>query len=119
MVVVVLLLLLLLLGVVCAEGEVRKHEYYGHGNVTAKEAVREKYLKWVEGWGHKYAAKRAKAVGVMVAGQERPRSGAAGMTIVVDQVGRGDVSTVQAAVNRVPVDNQQRVTIQINPGTYW
>jgi pectin methylesterase-like acyl-CoA thioesterase len=39
-------------------------------------------------------------------------------TVVVAQDGSGDYTTVQAAVDAVPVDNTQRYTIRIRPGTY-
>jgi len=38
--------------------------------------------------------------------------------VVGNKKGRGDVSTVQQAVDRVERDNEKRVVIQINPGTY-
>ncbi|KAL3699545.1 hypothetical protein R1sor_017567 [Riccia sorocarpa] len=38
--------------------------------------------------------------------------------IVVDQLGTGDFRTIQAAVNAVTNNNQERVTIRIMPGLY-
>ncbi|KAG0598995.1 hypothetical protein M758_12G118500 [Ceratodon purpureus] len=117
-------MLLLVLGVVCANGEVSDDSVVTHAE-SAKEAVKAKYLEWVEGWGQKYAAKESR-FGAMQAGLqvEEPTfmnqlETKSSWTIVVDQKGRGDVTTVQEAVNWVPKDNEQRVIIQINPGFYW
>lgn len=44
---------------------------------------------------------------------------AASRTVVVDQHGKGQFQTVQAAVDSVPVYNKQWVYIQINAGTYY
>jgi len=87
----------------------------------AKEAVKEKFLEWVNGWGEKYVAKDE----TRIAGQEDEKwrfvnvvATESSETIVVDLKGRGDVSTVQQAVDMVEKDNEKRVVIQINPGTY-
>ncbi|MGI5455978.1 pectinesterase family protein [Streptomyces sp. CA-249302] len=43
---------------------------------------------------------------------------AAATTLTVAQDGSGQYTTVQAAVNAVPVDNPSRVVISVKPGTY-
>lgn len=43
---------------------------------------------------------------------------AGGNVIVVDANGKGQFSTVQAAINSVPANNKNPVTIKVNPGTY-
>jgi pectin methylesterase-like acyl-CoA thioesterase len=113
-------MLLMVLGVmVCAKGEVSSDR------VTAKEAVREKYLEWVGAWGQKYAAKEAKFAAMQAGQEEKPKvrinqlATTSSRTIVVDKNGGGDVSSVQEAVNWVPQNNKQRAIIQINSGTYW
>lgn len=47
----------------------------------------------------------------------RSHAGATG-TITVAQNGKGDFSTVQAAINAIPVNNAANTTISIVPGTY-
>ncbi|MBN1865930.1 pectin esterase [Candidatus Sumerlaeota bacterium] len=51
------------------------------------------------------------------AGCEEPTSPSL-RTIVVAADGSGDFETVQAAIDSVPTDNAERVTIEIRPGTY-
>lgn len=77
------------------------------------EAVKNNFNGWVKRVGD-YVEKSSKSgphtkrnLGVVA-----PR------TIVVDQLGRGNFLTVQAAVNSVPTGNTRRVIIQINAGTY-
>jgi len=45
-------------------------------------------------------------------------SNVGGRVIVVDQSGNGDSTTVQGAVDMVPLNNTQRVKIYIYPGIY-
>lgn len=90
---------------------------------SAKEAVKENYLEWVATWGEKFAAKEIRFVAMQTGQEEEPvfanqMATTSSKTIVVDQSGRGDVSTVKEAVNRVPEDNEDRIIIHINPGTY-
>ncbi len=49
---------------------------------------------------------------------DTPQRHGAARTIVVAADGRGDVSTVQAAVDAVPAGNRTPVTIRIRPGIY-
>lgn len=39
-------------------------------------------------------------------------------TIVVDQQGKGDFTTVQAAIDSIKENNDQWVKIHVNPGKY-
>lgn len=103
--------------------------------VRARDAVRGKYVEWLNHWGAKHEAKQAAAlrsaqvdVGTAAAGGRgelefenqlsATSSPGASKVIVVDKSGKGDVTTVQAAVDRVPKHNDQRIEIQINAGTY-
>lgn len=97
--------------------------------VRARDAVREKYLEWLDHWGVKHEAKQAAlrsaqtGIGTAAAGDgefenQLAATSGASKVIVVDKSGKGDVKTVQAAVDRVPKDNNQRIEIQINAGTY-
>jgi pectin methylesterase-like acyl-CoA thioesterase len=103
--------------------------------VRARDAVRGKYVEWLNHWGAKHEAKQQAAalrsaqvdVGTAAAAGGRGElenqlsatsSPGASKVIVVDKSGKGDVTTVQAAVDRVPKHNDQRIEIQINAGTY-
>jgi hypothetical protein len=107
--------------------------------VRARDAVRGKYVEWLNHWGAKHEAKQQAAalrsaqvdVGTAAAAAAGGRgelekenqlsatsSPGASKVIVVDKSGKGDVTTVQAAVDRVPKHNDQRIEIQINAGTY-
>lgn len=97
--------------------------------VRARDAVREKYVEWLDHWGVKHEAKQAALrsaqinVGTAAAGRgefenQLAATSGASKVIVVDKSGKGDVKTVQAAVDRVPKHNNQRIEIQINAGTY-
>lgn len=117
------LLLVLAVLVLFAHGAVGDVNTAMAQKAFAKQAVKQKYLEWVSTSGNKHAAKETKFTAVQT-GQEEHRSFAnqlattSSETIVVDQSGRGSASTVQEAVNLVPKDNNKRIIIQINPGTY-
>ncbi|TWT89903.1 Rhamnogalacturonan acetylesterase RhgT [Pseudobythopirellula maris] len=42
----------------------------------------------------------------------------AGTTLTVDPAGGGDFTTIQAALDSIPVGNRQRVVVEIGPGAY-
>ena len=92
--------------------------------VRARGAVRDKYVEWLNHWGAKHQAKKQAAalrsaqVDINTAEFENQLTSGATKVIVVDKSGKGDVTTVQAAVDRVPKHNDQRIEIQINAGTY-
>lgn len=98
--------------------------------VRARDAVREKYVEWLDHWGVKHEAKQAALrsaqinVGTAAAAgrgefeNQLAATSGASKVIVVDKRGNGDVKTVQEAVDRVPKHNNQRIEIQINAGTY-
>lgn len=56
--------------------------------------------------------------GVAVATTVTTSPAASGKTITVAADGTGDVRTVQAAIDRIPVNNTERVTVAVKKGTY-
>ncbi|MFF0015346.1 pectinesterase family protein [Streptomyces sp. NPDC005374] len=57
------------------------------------------------------------AVGAASSNAERPAA-TSGTTITVAADGSGDVTTVQAAIDKVPVNNTKPVTVAVRKGTY-
>jgi len=91
--------------------------------VHAKEAVEQEFKGWVERMGARYDAKHAADAGDSLASTQtytfaNQLRTVTTKTIVVDQKGKGNYKTVQAAVNSIKQGNKQRVVIQINPGVY-
>lgn len=121
-VLMMMLLLLMVVGIVpAAEGA---KETAAEHRVRVREAVREKYMEWLDHWGVKHEAKQAALrsahinIGTAAAAGQAALTSGAPKVIVVDKNGNGDVTTVQAAIDRVPKKNNQRIDIQINAGTY-
>jgi pectin methylesterase-like acyl-CoA thioesterase len=88
-----------------------------------KEAVEQEFKGWVERMGARYDAKHAADAGDSLASTQtytfaNQLRTVTTKTIVVDQKGKGNYKTVQAAVNSIKQGNKQRVVIQINPGVY-